>query len=99
VFILSPFVRHKALLQAMDGLFSLMVQLQSVGAAIENMALEATALGIGSFWICDIYFAYDEIAAWLGTDKQIVAALSLGYTDKTPSPRPRHRLGDVTAWK
>ena len=30
--------------------------IQSVGAAIQNILLEATSLGIGSLWICDIYF-------------------------------------------
>lgn len=31
---------------------------QSIGASIQNMLLEATGLGIGSLWICDIFSAY-----------------------------------------
>ena len=38
---------------------------QSVAAAIENMLLAAQELGIGSLWICDVFFAYPEISAWL----------------------------------
>ncbi len=34
---------------------------QSVGAAIENMTLAATEQELGSLWICDIYFAYEEL--------------------------------------
>lgn len=32
--------------------------IQSIGASIQNMLLTATEKGIGSLWICDIYFAY-----------------------------------------
>ncbi len=32
--------------------------IQSVSASIQNMLLAATEKGIGSLWICDIYFAY-----------------------------------------
>jgi nitroreductase len=39
---------------------------QSIGAAIENMLLAATSLGIGSLWICDVFFASQEIGEWLG---------------------------------
>ncbi len=31
--------------------------IQSIGASIQNMLLAATKKGIGSLWICDIYFA------------------------------------------
>ena len=31
--------------------------IQSIGASIQNMLLAATEKGIGSLWICDIYFA------------------------------------------
>ena len=34
--------------------------IQSIGASIQNMLLTATEKGIGSLWICDIYFAYLE---------------------------------------
>ena len=34
---------------------------QSIGAAVENMSLAAVENGLGSLWICDIYFAYREL--------------------------------------
>ena len=37
---------------------------QSIGAAIENMILEATDLGLGSLWICNSFFAQQELSEW-----------------------------------
>ena len=72
---------------------------QSVGAAIENMCLTATQLGLGSLWICDTYFAYEELCGWLQTDGELLAALAVGYADENPSPRPRKPLTDVVEWR
>ncbi len=37
------------------------------------MSLTAVELGLGSLWICDVYFAYRELCEWLNTDSQLVA--------------------------
>ncbi|MCC0726614.1 nitroreductase family protein [Clostridioides sp. ZZV14-6045] len=76
-----------------------MSNIQSIGAAIQNMSLTAVELGLGSLWICDVYFAYHELCEWLDTDSQLVAAISLGYPDEQPSKRPRLKLNDVTEWR
>lgn len=76
-----------------------MANMQSIGAAIQNMSLTAVELGLGSLWICDVYFAYRELCKWLNTDSQLVAAISLGYPDEEPSRRPRLQLSDVTEWR
>ena len=76
-----------------------MANMQSIGAAIQNMSLTAVELGLGSLWICDVYFAYRELCGWLNTDSQLVAAISLGYPDEEPSRRPRLQLSDVTEWR
>ena len=72
---------------------------QSIGAAIENMALAATGLGLGRLWICDTYFAYPELKEWLGIDGEIFAALIVGYADEEPAARPRKTLEEVTEWR
>ena len=72
---------------------------QSAGAAIENMTLAATALGLGSLWICDTYFAHKELNEWLNTGGELLAALAVGYADEAPPPRPRKSGGDVTEWR
>jgi len=55
--------------------------IQSVGAAIQNMIIYAESLEIGSLWICDFFYAYQEIARFLGTKNPIIAAISFGYHD------------------
>ena len=62
---------------------------QSLGACLENMALQATALGLGSLWICDTYFAYDALREWIGGPGALAAAMALGYAAGTGPPRPR----------
>lgn len=74
-------------------------QIQSISASIENILLAATGKGIGSLWICDIYFAYDELCQWLGTDGQLVAAIALGYPGESPSARSRKSLEEVVEWR
>jgi nitroreductase len=71
---------------------------QSIGAAIQNMLLAAQELGIGSLWICDVFYAYHELTAWLGETHQMIAAVSLGYPDESPGPRPRKPVSEVTTW-
>lgn len=73
--------------------------IQSVAAAMQNMALAATDCGVGSLWTCDIYFAYHELQDYLGVEGEPVAALALGYTDKEIPATPRKPLSDVVTYK
>lgn len=57
-----------------------LVDMQGIGACIENMALTATSLGISSLWICDILYVEHETCKLLGIhDHRLAAALALGY--------------------
>ena len=71
---------------------------QSVGAAIQNMLLAATELGLGSLWIADVWDAYPELNAWLETDHQLVAAVSFGYPDVSPPVPARKPMESVVRW-
>ena len=75
---------------------------QSIAAAVENMLLAASELGIGSLWICDIFFAYPEISEWLEKKNRghgmLVAALAFGYADEAPRARARKTLHDVATF-
>ncbi len=73
--------------------------IQSISASIQNLLLAATDKGIGSLWICDIYFAYPELSAWLGEEGQLVAAVALGYPEESPAPRPRKPLEEILRWR
>lgn len=72
---------------------------QSLGAAMENMSLAAEALGLGSLWICDTYFAYRELMEWAGESGELFAALALGYPEEAPPPRPRKSLEEIVEWR
>ena len=73
--------------------------IQSIGASIQNMLLAATEKGIGSLWICDIYFAYSELCKWLGNDGQLIAAIAFGYPNEFPKERPRKKIDDIVEWR
>lgn len=72
---------------------------QSIGAAVENMSLAAVKNGLGSLWICDIYFAYRELCAWLNCGGELAAAFALGYADEEPAPRPRKSWSETVEWR
>ena len=71
----------------------------SIGAAVENLLLAATELGLGSLWIANTCYAYEELAAFMGTDRMITGAVALGYPAETPSARPRKSIDEVTEYK
>lgn len=73
--------------------------IQSISASIQNMLLAATEKGIGSLWICDIYFAYSELCEWLDSDGQLVAAIAFGYPNEFPKERPRKNIEDIVEWR
>ncbi len=72
---------------------------QSIGAAIENMSLTAVELGLGNLWICNTFFALEELTEELKNDGTLYAALAVGYPDETPPPRPRKSVDEVTEWR
>lgn len=74
------------------------VHTQSIGAAIQNMLLAAHSMGVGSLWICDVFFVEEEIRHWLNRDQELVAAVAFGYPAESPSARPRLSVDEVTEW-
>ena len=74
------------------------MDIQSVGACIENMTLRATDLGIGSLWIGYIVKVEKELQQLFNTNKRLIAALALGYTDANPKERPRKSLEEISEW-
>lgn len=56
----------------------------SIGAAVQNLLIDAHNLGISSLWIADILYAYDEILTLLECEDTIVSAIVLGYSDDVP---------------
>jgi nitroreductase len=63
--------------------------------AIENMALTAWDLGIGSCWIGA--FQEDKVKALLHVpdNLRVVSLLTLGYADEQPRPKNRKTLNEI----
>ena len=77
--------------------------LVSLGAAMQNLMVAATALGLGTRWFGG--FALDNGGAalkeMLGIPEgvEIIAATPLGYHDEPPKPRPVQDLADVYGFR
>lgn len=62
---------------------------QDCGAAIENLLLQAKALGYGTCW-CGCYPSMDRVHAlqeYLHTESVPVAVVAVGVPDEDPAPR------------
>ncbi len=68
----------------------------SIGAAVEHICLEAVNLGLGALWIRDTEYTKEEICSFLGYPHlDLVSAISIGYPDQSPAPRPRKPLEEL----
>ena len=83
---------------SIDDRFTEICDSLSIGAAIENMLLEAQELGIGSLWIGNTCFAYNDLMEYIGRKGQLVGAVALGVADEKPDARPRKKLEDIVEY-
>lgn len=69
--------------------------IQNCAAAIQNMLLEATSLGLGSRWIGA--FDEEELKAKLGIPEEVrpQAIIAVGYAKDTPPKPPKYPLETV----
>ena len=70
----------------------------SIGAFVENMLLQAEQLHLGTLWIANTCFAYEELLSFLKTEAQLIGAVALGYSDEAPAARPRKELADIVEY-
>ena len=63
------------------------------------MLLKATEIGLGTLWIANTCFAYNDLIEYIGEEGQLVGAVSVGYPDENPSERPRHDISEVIVWR
>jgi nitroreductase len=95
VFVFNPRGKPPWLTHSTREMFEDVVNTQSCGAAIQNMLLAAQDLGIGSLWICDIFYAYEKLQAWLGEQGEMIAAVALGYAGESPDARTRKGIAEI----
>ncbi len=72
------------------------MEIQSSAAAVQNMLLAATSLGLGTVWLGVLYLIKDEILTFLGQPRgEFMAVVPVGYpvkTGKGPNKRPLDEL-------
>lgn len=73
-------------------------QLCAIAASIQNMALEAENLGIGSCWLDMPLFCADEINVALGINNELVAFLTLGYPAEQGTRSKRKPLNETVKY-
>jgi nitroreductase len=95
IFVINPEGLPPWLAHSIDQNFNDVVDIQSAGAAIQNMLLAAQDLGLGSLWICDVFTAYEELLSWLGEKGEMIAAVSFGYADESPAARSRKPFSEI----
>ena len=71
--------------------------MQSIGAAIQNMLLAAHAKGYGTVWMTAPCIAAREIEKVLSVEEpwKLAAVIAIGKPDESPAPRPRKPLSEV----
>lgn len=74
---------------------NILVDTQSIGAAIQNMLLAAQTMGLGTLWICDILYASEEVCSFVSTKDELIAAVAVGYAAEAPAARLRKAWQDV----
>ncbi|MCI5586797.1 MAG: nitroreductase family protein [Lachnospiraceae bacterium] len=71
----------------------------SIGAAIQNMILTATEYGLGTLWIANTCFSYNELVSYIDTKKQLIGIIAVGYPDEHPPKRPRKDISRILEFK
>lgn len=67
----------------------------SIGAAIENILLEAENIGLGTLWIGYIKKIEDYVKELVNIDYELVSAIAIGVKNENPLERPRLALEEV----
>lgn len=67
----------------------------SIGAAIENILLEAENIGLGTLWIGYIKKIEDYVKRLVNIDYELVSAIAIGVKNENPLERPRLTLDEV----
>jgi nitroreductase len=58
--------------------------------------LKAHALGLGTCWIGDVLYTSEVIVDYFKKPWKLLAAITVGWSDANPGPRPRLSIDDVS---
>jgi len=69
------------------------MEIQSSSAAVENMLIAATSLGISTVWLGIMFLIKDEVLEYLDEPKgEFMAVICAGYPEKETSSPKKHHL-------
>ncbi|NUQ65748.1 MAG: nitroreductase family protein [Pirellulales bacterium] len=72
------------------------MEIQSSAAAVENMLLAATSLGLGAVWLGILFLIKDEIRTFLGEPAgEFMAVIPVGYPAKPATGPKKQALDEV----
>ena len=70
--------------------------LLSIGAAIENMLLEATSKGFAALWIRDTFYTEDKIKKAFNIEEyDLVSVITLGYPAREEKQKPKKEINEI----
>ncbi len=77
--------------------FFRLMEIQSASAAVENLMIAATSLGIGTVWLGAVCLIKERIGYILGQEAELMAVVPIGYPFREPNEGPRKKpLSEVT---
>jgi nitroreductase len=72
------------------------MEIQSSSAAVQNLLLAATSIGLGTVWLGIMYLIKDEVLEFLNEPKgEFMAIVPVGYPER-PGQSPKKRPLDMT---
>ncbi len=63
------------------------------------MILTATGYGLGTLWIANTCFAYNELMDFIGTASQLTGIVAVGFAYEAPAKRPRKPLEEIVEYR
>lgn len=71
--------------------------IQSAGAAIQNLLLSSVDMGYGACWLSSPLVARDQINSIVGieADHNLIAFVAIGKTEKDPQPKAKKEIDDI----
>jgi len=74
--------------------------IMAIGAAIQNMLLEAVELGLGAVWLGEILKNKEKVNSLLNlhSELELMAVISIGYPKAEPEMSDRKPLEEIVTW-
>lgn len=75
------------------------MEIQSSAAAVENLLLAATSLGLGSVWLGILFLIKQEVLSFLGEPNgEFMAVIPIGYAAKKTEGPKKRPLETIVRW-